>query len=47
MHTDRFLHLGDFQRSSMLYVLTSNEDRKTLATQPMWILDAAVPGSHT
>ena len=39
----RFIHLGDFARPSMLYLLTSNEDRKTPASQPMWILDASVP----
>ena len=40
----RFLHLGDFaNRPSMLYVLTSNEDRRTPSSSPMWILEARVP----
>jgi hypothetical protein len=39
----RFLHLGDFARPHMLFLLSSNEDRKTSVRQPMWIIDASVP----
>ena len=35
----RFIHLGDFQRPNMLYLLSSNEDRKTSSSQVMWVLD--------
>jgi hypothetical protein len=44
-HVDRpysFRSLGDFQRPGMLYVLTSNEDRRTPASEVMWVLDASV-----
>lgn len=40
-HFDRsytFQSLGDFVRPGMLYVLTSNEDRKTPASKVMWTL---------
>lgn len=39
----RFLHLGDFAKPSMLYLLTCNDDRKTSRTQVMWIIEASVP----
>jgi hypothetical protein len=39
----RFIHLGDFDRPGMLFLLSSNEDRKTPSTSPMWIIEASVP----
>mmetsp|Transcript_22130 Transcript_22130/g.50650 ORF Transcript_22130/g.50650 Transcript_22130/m.50650 type:complete len:376 (-) Transcript_22130:162-1289(-) len=45
-HFDRvysFKSLGDFQRPGMLYVMTSNDDRKTSSNQVMWVLEARVP----
>lgn len=45
----RFLHLGGFARPSILYLMSSNEDRKTSHTQPMWIITANVrhpPHAH-
>jgi len=45
-HFDRvytFTSLGDFSRPGMLYVMTSNDDRKTPASQVMWVLEARVP----
>jgi len=44
-HFDRgytFLSLGDFQRPGMRYIMTSNEDRKTPASESMWILETSV-----
>lgn len=41
-HLDRhyvFRSLGGFNKPGMLYVITSNEDRKTPATEVMWILE--------
>ena len=40
---DQFINLGDFDKPSMRYVFTSNEDRKTSNTQVMWVLDMSVP----
>jgi len=45
-HFDRnyqWLHLGDFNKPRMLYLLTSNEDRKTSSTRMMWVIEASVP----
>ena len=45
-HFDRtycFLSLGDFARPGMLYLLSCNEDRKTPATEVMWVLELSVP----
>ena len=39
----RFIHLGDFNRPGMLFLLSSNEDRKTSCNSPMWIIEASVP----
>ena len=45
-HIDRgyqFTSLGDFARPGMLYVWTPNEDRKTPASQVMWVVSATTP----
>mmetsp|Transcript_12251 Transcript_12251/g.41062 ORF Transcript_12251/g.41062 Transcript_12251/m.41062 type:complete len:314 (-) Transcript_12251:480-1421(-) len=39
----RFLDLGDFGRAGMLYLLSSNEDRKTASSAVMWVVEARVP----
>lgn len=40
----RFISLGDFtDRPSLLYLMTSNEDKRTPATTVMWTLEASVP----
>ena len=39
----RFLHLGSFSRPGILYLLSSNEDRKTPSTDVMWIIEASIP----
>ena len=40
----RFLSLGDFaKRPNVLFVLSSNEDRKTAASRVMWYLEIKVP----
>jgi len=39
----RFMSLGGFARPGLLYVTTSNEDRKTSASRVMWTIDASVP----
>jgi len=36
----RFLDLGDFGRAGMLYLLSSNEDRKTASSAVMWVVEA-------
>lgn len=44
-HFDRgyvFLSLGDFQQPGMRYIMTSNDDRKTPASESMWILETSV-----
>jgi len=45
-HLDRaysFLSLGGFAKPGMLYLLTSNDDRKTPSSQVMWVINASVP----
>lgn len=47
-HFDRnycFLDLGDFAKANMVYVLSSNDDRKTPATHVMCIVEANQPCS--
>ena len=40
----RFISLGDFaKRPNILFVLSSNEDRKTAASRVMWYLEIKVP----
>ena len=46
VHFDRtyqFLSLGSFDSRGMLYVCTSNDDRKTSATSVMWTIACTVP----
>lgn len=41
-HFDRhyaFRSLGGFEQPGMLYVITSNDDRKTPMTETMWVLE--------
>eukprot|EP00929_Paragymnodinium_shiwhaense_P091061 TRINITY_DN51107_c0_g1_i1.p1 TRINITY_DN51107_c0_g1~~TRINITY_DN51107_c0_g1_i1.p1 ORF type:complete len:264 (-),score=18.82 TRINITY_DN51107_c0_g1_i1:83-874(-) len=41
---DRFLMLGDFaDRPRMLYLLTSDEDKRTPASRVMWTIDTSIP----
>merc|ERR1712070_791650 len=45
-HLDRgytFTDLGDFKQPNMLYLMTSNSDKSTPASQVMWSLHTAVP----
>ena len=47
-HFDRnyaFTSLGGFSRPGMLYVMTSNEDRKASARQAMWTLRTEHPAT--
>ena len=47
-HFDRayaFTHLGGFSRPGMLYVMTSNEDRRTPASRTMWTITTAHPAT--
>merc|ERR1719301_306520 len=40
----RFISLGGFaSRPSMLYLMTSNEDKRTPVESVMWILETTVP----
>merc|ERR1712022_57125 len=38
-----FTNLGDFNQSNMLYLMTSNTDKCTAASQVMWTLQCSVP----
>lgn len=45
-HFDRhyaFRSLGGFEQPGMLYVITSNDDRKTPMTEAMWVLECKSP----
>lgn len=45
-HYDRhyhFINLGGFDKIGMLYVMTSNEDRRTSSQRAMWVLQISVP----
>merc|ERR1712070_1140895 len=45
-HLDRgytFTDLGDFKQPNMLYLMTSNSDKSTAASQVMWTLQCSVP----
>jgi len=47
-HYDRpyfFMHLGGFDAPNMIYLMSSNEDRKTPAHRPMWVVELAQPCS--
>eukprot|EP00931_Biecheleriopsis_adriatica_P050661 TRINITY_DN29352_c0_g1_i1.p1 TRINITY_DN29352_c0_g1~~TRINITY_DN29352_c0_g1_i1.p1 ORF type:complete len:319 (-),score=49.90 TRINITY_DN29352_c0_g1_i1:62-1018(-) len=34
--------MGDFQKPGMLYLLTSNDDRRSSASEPMWVIESNV-----